>query len=599
MSEPILGIDLGTTNTVAALFDLPRSQIVPNSEGARTTPSIVAIHKREVLVGMPARRQAVTNPENTVHSIKRLMGRTFSELQEEVPHLRYRVVAGPDDRARIRIGKREISPEEVSAHVLRQIKENARRVVGKPVRQAVITVPANFNDMQRQATRDAGRLAGLDVRRIINEPTAAVLAYGMDRVDEAIVLAYDFGGGTFDVSILEIRKGLVTVLATAGEPFLGGDDIDWRITEWLASEFARRVGVAPADDAATRLRLLETAERAKVALSSTVEVMVRVPFLATADGRAENLEVALTRARLESMIRDMVAATITACKRAMADARLRPRDIQESLLVGGSARIPLVRDALSELLGREPKDTLASDEIVAMGAAVQGGILSGEIKDMRFRDVLPVSLGIQTSEDSFTRVVPRNTPIPTRVTRTFSTARDDQEVVGIHVVQGEREVATRNASLGRFSLKGLSPMPRGKPRVEIGFGVDADGILHVSALERDSGSRRRVAVRTRSGLDEKEIERILRDAEKHREHDERAAALAELRNLLDGLVVEAEALLSADALPAEARERLDAARAQAQEAFDTGRDPRKVKAVADQALKTLQEIRQAFPSLHP
>jgi molecular chaperone DnaK len=543
--EIVLGIDLGTTNSVCAVFEGGKSvRVIPNQEGERITPSVVAFAGNEVLVGTPARRQAASNPERTIHSVKRLIGRSFQEVASEAGRTPYEIVAGPRHLARVRVGGNLLSPEEVSAHILRKLKKSAESVLGCAVRSAVITVPANFHDKQRQATRDAGRLAGLEVRRIINEPTAAVLAHGLDRMEDALVLAYDFGGGTFDVSILEIKKSIVRVIATAGQAYLGGDDLDRRVMGWLSEEYEREFGASPAGDPGTRVRLREVAEQAKIALSSAQETRVQVPFLPSAQGQPHSLERVLTRARLESMIRDLVEATVTCCRRALADARLRSHDVADVLLVGGSSRIPLVRQAVADFLGREPRSAISPEEIVAVGAAVQGGILSGAIRHVHFSDVLPLSLGIETSNGSFTRVVPRNTPIPVAVTRTFSTARDSQESVGIHILQGEREEARRNTSLGRFVLGDLPPLPRGVPRVEVAFQVDADGILHVAAREQNTGRGRRVMVRTRTGLGEDEIRKILAEAEKHGERDARAQALAEKRNLLDGLVLELEKVLA-------------------------------------------------------
>lgn len=590
MTEPILGIDLGTTNSVAALFENGKVRVLPNQEGERVTPSIVAFKGREVLVGSGARRQAASNPELTFHSVKRWIGRPFEDVENEAEAYPYSVVRGPRGMPRLRAPSGLVSCEEISAHVLRRLRAAAETATRGSVRQAVITVPANFNDRQRQATRDAGRLAGFDVRRIISEPTAAVLAYGLDRQEDSVVLAYDFGGGTFDVSVLEIRSGTVRVLSTSGDNRLGGDEIDMRIADWLVSAFERQHGVAPASDPGVRVRLLEAAEQVKIALSSALEADIRVPFLVGADGEPRNLEQTLTRTRLEAMIQELVDATMQACQRALTDAKLRPHDIQDVLLVGGSSRIPAVRRAIEGLTGQEPRDAIAPDEIVAMGAAVQGGILTGQVQNLSFRDVLPLSLGIQTAHGSFTRVIPRNTQIPTRVTRTFSTARDNQKNVGLHVLQGERAQAAENTSLGQFVLRNLPDLPRGTPRVEVTFDVDADGILHVSAREATTGMGKRVAVRSRTGLKEKEIQKILAEAVAHREQDERADRLAEARNLLDGLLLELEGALATPALSRERREALEPLMALAQDAM-AEQEPDVVKTAADELLRILRPKR--------
>ena len=586
MHEPVLGIDLGTTNSVAALFENGRVRVVPNQEGERITPSVVAFAGRDLLVGSVARRQAASNPRYTFHSIKRLIGQGYDAIRGEVTHWGYTVVEGPRKLPRLAVPSGTASPEEIQAHVLRKLKAAADASVGKPVRQAVITVPANFNDRQRQATRDAGRLAGLDVRRIISEPTAAVLAYGLDRQDDAVLLAYDFGGGTFDVSVLRIRGGIVQVLATAGDSHLGGNEIDLRVADWLLQAFQKQAGSMPVDDPVTRVRFLEAAEQAKIALSSALETDVRIPFLATASGAVHHLEVRLTRARLEAMVAELIDATVQACRRALGDAKLRPHDVSDVLLVGGSSRIPAVRRAIEGFIGREPRDAIAPDEIVAMGAAVQGGILVGAIRNLEFQDVLPLSLGIQTAHGSFTRVIPRNTPIPASVTRTFSTARDHQASVGLHVLQGERVEAAGNASLGQFTLKDLPPLPRGVPRVEVTFDVDADGILHVSAREGVTGKGKRVVVKSRTGLSDDELNHLLAEAEKHRQQDVLAEKLAEKRNLLDGLIVEIERALKADGLSPDRAKVLGGLHATATRAMDSGE-----AGVLDAAA---EEVLQAF-----
>ena len=590
MTEPILGIDLGTTNSVAAVFENGKVRVLPNQEGDRVTPSIVAFKGREVLVGSGARRQAASNPELTFHSVKRWIGRPYEDVAEEAEPYPYTVVRGPRGMPRMRAPSGLVSAEEISAHVLRRLRAAAEASSGGNIRQAVITVPANFNDRQRQATRDAGRLAGFDVRRIISEPTAAVLAYGIDRQDDSLVLAYDFGGGTFDVSILEIRAGTVQVLSTAGDPRLGGDEIDMRIADWLVSVFERSHGVAPANDPGVRVRLLEAAEQAKITLSSALEADIRVPFLPGADGQPHNLEHSLTRTRLEAMIQELVDATMQACQRALTDAKLRPHDVQDVLLVGGSSRIPAVRRAIERLTGKEPRDAIAPDEIVAMGAAVQGGILTGQVQNLSFRDVLPLSLGIQTAHGSFTRVVPRNTQIPTRVTRTFSTARDNQKNVGLHLLQGERSQAAENTSLGQFVLRNLPDLPRGVPRVEVTFDVDADGILHVSAREATTGQGKRVAVRSQTGLKEAEIQKILTEAASHRDQDERAERLAEARNLVDGVLLELESALATPTLSKERKEALEPLATLAQDVMNE-EDPELLKTAADEVLRVLRPKR--------
>jgi molecular chaperone DnaK len=540
----IIGIDLGTTNSVVAVMEGGEPVVIPNAEGSRLTPSVVAFTKDgERLVGQVAKRQAITNPENTIFSIKRFMGRRFDEVREEARRVPYQVVAGPDGMARVRVRDREYTPQEISAMILQKLKQDAEAYLGEKVTQAVITVPAYFNDSQRQATKDAGRIAGLEVLRIINEPTASALAYGVDKSGDHTVLVFDLGGGTFDVSILEIGDGVFEVKATAGNNHLGGDDFDQRIIDYVAEEFRKEHGIDLRKDRMALQRLKEAAEKAKIELSSTLQTNINLPFI-TADAQGpKHLDMTLTRAKFNELTADLVEATMGPCRQAMADAGIDPSKIDKVLLVGGSTRIPAVQEACRRLFGKEPFKGINPDEVVALGAAVQAGVLGGEVKDVLLLDVTPLSLGIETLGGVFTKIIERNTTIPVQRSQVFSTAADGQTQVEIHVLQGERPMARDNRTLGRFILDGIPPAPRGVPKIEVTFDIDANGILKVSAKDLATGKAQNVTIQGHGGLSEQEIQRMIREAEQHAEEDRRRQELVEARNQADALVYNAEKTL--------------------------------------------------------
>ena len=548
----IIGIDLGTTNSVVAVMEGDEPVVIANEEGARTTPSVVAFAESgEVLVGQVAKRQAVTNPENTVFSAKRFIGRRFEEAGGEIKRVPYHVVKAAGGDCALEVRGKQMALPEISAHVLMKLKKAAESYLGQSVTEAVITVPAYFNDSQRQATRDAGRIAGLDVKRIVNEPTAAALAYGLDKKKDQIIAVYDFGGGTFDISILEVGDGVVEVKSTNGDTMLGGDDVDHAIIDWLVAEFKKDTGMDISGDRMVLQRLKEAAEKAKIELSSTVSSNINLPFL-TADATGpKHLNVDLSRARLESMISGIVDRTIEPCRKALADAGLKPADISEVVLVGGSTRIPLVQKRVQEFFGKEPHKKVNPDEVVALGAAVQAGVLSGDVTDILLLDVTPLSLGIETQGGVATVLIERNTTIPTRKSEVFSTASDNQTSVTVHVVQGERKMASDNKSLGRFNLDGIPPAPRGMPQIEVTFDIDANGIVNVSAKDRATGKEQKITIEASSGLSDADIERMVREAEQFREEDEKRRAQVELRNEVDTMTYALEKLIS------ENREKID------------------------------------------
>ena len=540
----IIGIDLGTTNSVVAIMEGREPKVIVNEEGSRITPSVVAYTKDgERLVGQVAKRQSITNPERTVYSIKRFMGRRHSEVTEEAKLVPYKVVRGPTDDARVEIDGKQISAPEISAQVLLKLKRAAENYLGEKVTDAVITVPAYFNDAQRQATKDAGEIAGLNVRRIVNEPTAAALAYGLDQKHSHKVAIFDFGGGTFDISILDMGDGAVEVLATNGDTHLGGDNIDQRVMEWLISEFKKDTGLDVSKDKMVIQRLKEAAEKAKIELSSSNESEVNLPFLTADASGPKHLNVKLTRAKLEAMVDDLIERSLEPARKCLKDSGLNPEQIDEVVLVGGSTRMPKVADAVKKLFGKEPNRTVNPDEVVAVGAAVQGAVLSGDVKDILLLDVTPLSMGVETLGGVFTKLIERNTTIPSRKQETFSTAADGQTQVEIHVLQGEREMATDNRSLGRFHLTGLPPAPRGVPQIEVTFDIDANGILKVGAKDKATGKEANVTISHSSGLAKDEVEKMVKDASANESADKDRRALVEVKNKAENLAYNLEKLV--------------------------------------------------------
>ncbi|MBV8709889.1 MAG: molecular chaperone DnaK [Acidobacteriaceae bacterium] len=540
----IIGIDLGTTNSVVAVMEGGQPAVIPNQEGGRTTPSVVGFTKNgERLVGQVAKRQAVTNPENTIYSIKRFMGRRFNEVSEEMKLVPYKVVPGDNGDARVEIQGKKYSPPEISAMILGKLKEAAEAYLGEKVTKAVITVPAYFNDAQRQATKDAGQIAGLEVMRIINEPTAAALAYGLDKKKDETIAVYDFGGGTFDISILEVGDGVVEVKSTNGDTHLGGDNIDQRIIDWLIQEFKKDQGVDVSKDQMALQRLKEAAEKAKIELSTLLETEINLPFLTADASGPKHLSIKLTRARFEQMVDDILQRSIGPCKQALQDAGVTPQQIDEVVLVGGSTRIPKVQQIVRDLFGKDPNKTVNPDEVVAVGAAVQGGVLGGEVKDVLLLDVTPLSLGIETLGGVFTKLIDRNTTIPTRKSEVFSTAADNQTSVEIKVYQGERSMARDNRLLGVFQLVGIPPAPRGIPQVEVTFDIDANGILNVVAKDRATNNEQKITITSSSGLSKDEVEKMARDAELNSADDRKKKDEIEARNRADAMIYNTEKTL--------------------------------------------------------
>ena len=541
----IIGIDLGTTNSCVAVMDGNEPSVIANSEGDRTTPSVVAFKGDERLVGKPAKNQMVTNPENTIYSIKRFMGRKFHEVAEEIKMVPYKVTCGANDEIKIDINGKFYSPQEISAIVLQKMKKTAEDFLGEEIKEAVITVPAYFNDAQRQATKDAGRIAGLDVKRIVNEPTAAALAYGFgkDSSKEEKIAVYDFGGGTFDISILELGDGVFEVKSTNGDTHLGGDNIDQVIIDWLVSDFKKEYGIDLSGDKMALQRLKEAAEQAKITLSSSTQTTINLPFI-TADATGpKHLQKELTRAKFEQMIEPLVEKTKVPCMNALRDAGLNASDIDEVILVGGSTRIPMVQEEVKKLFGKEPHKGVNPDEVVAVGASIQGGILKGDVKDVLLLDVTPLSLGIETLGGVSTKLIERNTTIPTRKSQIFSTAADGQTAVSIHVLQGERELASQNRTLGMFNLEGIAPAPRGVPQIEVTFDIDANGIVHVSAKDLGTGKEQKIRIESSSGLSEADIDKMVKEAEAHAEDDKKAREQIEAKNNAETTVYATEKAL--------------------------------------------------------
>ena len=593
----IIGIDLGTTNSVVAVMQGGEPVVIPNQEGARTTPSVVGITKSgERLVGQVAKRQAITNPENTVYSIKRFMGRRYDEVGEETKRLPYKVVRGPHDDARVEISGKSYSPPEISAMILQKLKSAAEDFLGEKVNKAVITVPAYFNDAQRQATKQAGEIAGMEVLRIINEPTAAALAYGLDKKKDETIAVYDLGGGTFDISILEVGEGVVEVKSTNGDTHLGGDDIDQRIVDWMITEFKKEQGIDLSKDRMAIQRLKEAAEKAKIELSQLMETEINLPFITANESGPKHMQMKLTRSKLEQLMEDLLQRTVGPVKQALSDAGIMPDKIDEVVLVGGSTRIPRVVDIVKNLFnGKEPHKGVNPDEVVAVGAAIQGGVLGGEVKDILLLDVTPLSLGVETMGGVMTVLIPRNTTIPTRKTEMFSTAADNQTSVEIHVLQGERPVASGNRTLGKFHLMGIPPAPRGVPQVEVTFDIDANGILNVSAKDMATNKEQKITITASTGLSKEEAEKMRKEAESHSDEDKAKIAEAEARNRCDNLVYQTEKLIreNRDKLAdADVKAAEDAIESAKRALADGGAD--RLNAAAEELTRTSHKLAEAM-----
>jgi molecular chaperone DnaK len=592
----IIGIDLGTTNSVVAVMEGGDPVVIANAEGNRTTPSVVAFSKSgERLVGQVAKRQAITNPSNTVFSIKRFMGRKYAEVNEEMKMVPYKVGQAENGDVRVDIGDRKYSPPEISAMILQKLKEAAEAHLGEKITRAVITVPAYFNDSQRQATKDAGQIAGLTVERLVNEPTAAALAYGLDKKKDETIAVYDFGGGTFDISILEVGEGVVEVKSTNGDTHLGGDNIDQRIIDWIVEEFRKDQGIDLSKDAMAMQRLKEAAEKAKIELSSTVETDVNLPFI-TADATGpKHLQLKLTRSKLEQLVEDIVARSIAPCRQAIKDAGVEPKDIDEVVLVGGQTRMPRIQQLVKELFGKEPHKGVNPDEVVAVGAAIQGGVLAGDVKDLLLLDVTPLSLGIETLGGVCTRLIERNTTIPTKKSEIFSTASDSQTSVEIKVLQGEREMARDNKLLGVFHLVGIPAAPRGMPQIEVTFDIDANGILNVFAKDLGTGKEQKITITASSGLSKADIDQMVKDAQSHADEDKKRREEIEARNQLDSLVYSTEKTLSEhrSKLADSDASAIDAALTEARSAIESG-DLARMKGAREALEKSSHSLAEAI-----
>lgn len=581
----IIGIDLGTTNSVVSIMEGKKAVIIQNEEGGRTTPSVVAFNEKgERLVGQVAKRQRITNPENTIYSIKRFMGRRYKEVMQEIKEVPFKVEGDSKGNAVVKAQGKNYTPPEISALILQKLKKAAEDYLGQKVTKAVITVPAYFNDSQRKATKDAGRIAGLEVERIINEPTAAALCYGLEKKKDQVIAVYDFGGGTFDISILEVGEGVVEVKSTNGNTHLGGDDIDQRVQDWIVSEFKKESGIDLSKDKMALQRLKESAEKAKMELSTTMETEINLPFITADASGPKHLLMKLTRAKLEQLMDDLIQSSIPPCQQALEDAGLKPKDINEVILVGGSTRIPKVQSLVKDVFGREPHKGVNPDEVVALGAAIQGAVLTGEVKDVLLLDVTPLTLGIETLGGVFTKMITRNTTIPTKKTEIFSTASDNQPSVEINILQGERGMVADNRSLGRFHLDGIPPAPRGVPKIEVSFDIDANGILNVSAKDMGTGKQQAITITGHSGLDEDEIEKMVKDAEAHAEEDKKRRETIDAKNQADQMVYSMEKLL---------RDNKDKI---------SGEEVKKIKAEIDNTKKAiesndLERIKKAMESL--
>ncbi len=592
----IIGIDLGTTNSVVAIMEGGKPTVITNPEGQRTTPSVVAVNdKDERLVGQVAKRQAVTNPENTIYSVKRFMGRKFAEVPDESKMVPFNVSAADNGDVAIKVRDKSLAPPEISAMVLRKLRDAAEAHLGEKVTKAVITVPAYFNDAQRQATKDAGRIAGLEVERIVNEPTAAALAYGLEKKSDETIAVFDFGGGTFDISILEVGEGVVEVKSTNGDTHLGGDDLDHKLIRWIVEEFKKDQGIDLSEDKMALQRLKESAEKAKCELSSVTETEINLPFITADASGPKHLQMKLNRAKFEQLVEDLLKRTLGPCKRALADAGLKPGEIDEIVLVGGSTRIPKIQEMVEAFFGKPPHKGVNPDEVVAIGAAIQAGVLGGEVKDILLLDVTPLSLGIETLNGVFTRLIERNTTIPARKSEIFSTAADGQTSVEVHVLQGEREMATYNKTLGRFHLTEIPGAPRGVPQIEVTFDIDANGILHVTAKDLGTGKDHKITITASSGLDKSQVEEMVGDAETHAEEDRAAREAAEVRNRADKLVYQVEKTLeeNSDKFTDEERDPVKAAVQETRDALEKG-DIEQIKAASEQLEKTSHKLAEVI-----